>query len=51
MKGKEVIEKPMIQKEHKDIAIGMEIEWIKTKNWKAIYELVALGVVSPIVAK
>jgi hypothetical protein len=32
MKGKEVIEKVVIQKEHKDIAIGLEIKWIETKN-------------------
>jgi hypothetical protein len=29
----------------------MEIEWIETKNQKAIYELVAPWVGSPIVAK
>jgi hypothetical protein len=32
MKGKEVIEKVVIQKEQKDIAIGMEIKWIQSKN-------------------
>ncbi len=41
MKGKEVTEEPMIQKEHKDIVTWMEIEWIETKNRKTIYEPVA----------
>jgi hypothetical protein len=51
MKGKEATEKPVTQKEHKDIAIGMEMEWIETKNQKVIYELVAPQVGSPTVAK
>jgi hypothetical protein len=32
----------MIQKQHKDTTTGMEIKWIKTKNWKIIYELALL---------
>ncbi len=51
MKGKEVTKEPVTQNEHKDIAIGMEFEWIKKKNRKAIYELVAQRVGSPTVAK
>jgi hypothetical protein len=38
MKGKEVMEELMTQKEHKDIATRIEIKWIKTKNRKAICE-------------
>ncbi len=51
MKRKEVTGKPVTQKEHKDIAIGMEIKWIKTKNQKTIYELVAPQVGSPTVVE
>jgi hypothetical protein len=43
MKGKEIIEKPVTQKEHKDIATRMERKWIETKNWKAIFELDTTG--------
>jgi hypothetical protein len=51
MKGKEVTKKLMTHKEHKDIAIGVEIKWIKTKNLKKNYELVAPWVESPTMAK
>jgi hypothetical protein len=50
MKGKEVTEKLVTQKEHKDITTWMEIKWIETKNKKTIYELVAPWVESPILA-
>ncbi len=32
MKGKEVTEKAMTQKEHKDTTTRMEIKWIETRN-------------------
>jgi hypothetical protein len=38
MKGKEVMEELMTQKEHKDIATRMEIKWIETRNQKTICE-------------
>jgi hypothetical protein len=41
MKRKEIIEELVTQKEHKDTTTRMEIEWIETRNRKAIYELVA----------
>jgi hypothetical protein len=34
MKGREVLEEPVTQKEHKDTTTRMEIKWIKTKNSK-----------------
>jgi hypothetical protein len=39
VKGREVTEELVTQKEHKDTNTWMEIKWIKTRNWKTIYEL------------
>jgi hypothetical protein len=41
MKGKEVIEEPMTQKEQKGTTTRMEIGWTETRNRKPIYEPMA----------